>query len=354
MRAVALVGVVLVSVLSSIGCDVAPASAARPGPSAKAAEPADLPLPSAREVRATGKIRAVKEFSVLTPQIAGQSSRLTLVGLVPTGTQVKAGDILAEFDRTQQLDNARDAQAQFDDLGHQVDQKRAENRSNSEKRGEELQQAKADFAKARLQIRLGPILAEVERLKAEARMEDAQLHLASLQKSHKAHEVEDAAALRILELKQARQKVALERALRNADRLLVKAPLAGMVALENTWRNGSMGAPQEGDPMFPGQPLLRIFDPSTMDVVTLVGEPDGAVLVPGARADVYLDSYPERVFGAHLESASPVASGAIGSPIKRFMARFRMDGSDPHLLPDLAAAVVIRGENEVSKAGGRP
>ena len=40
----------------------------------------------------------------------------------------------------------------------------------------------------------------------------------------------------------------------------------------------------------PGQPLLRIFDPSQMIVDTIVGEPDGAILVPGARAKVRLDA----------------------------------------------------------------
>jgi hypothetical protein len=38
-----------------------------------------------------------------------------------------------------------------------------------------------------------------------------------------------------------------------------------------------------------------------------------------------------------------VASSALGSPIKTFSARFRLDKSDPHLLPDLSAAVVLQG-----------
>ena len=43
-----------------------------------------------------------------------------------------------------------------------------------------------------------------------------------------------------------------------------------------------------------------------------------------------------------MVSASPVASSALGSPIKTFTARFRLDKSDPHLLPDLSAAVVLQ------------
>jgi hypothetical protein len=36
-----------------------------------------------------------------------------------------------------------------------------------------------------------------------------------------------------------------------------------------------------------------------------------------------------------------VAASALKSPIKKFTARFRLDKSDPHLLPDLSAAVVL-------------
>jgi hypothetical protein len=37
-----------------------------------------------------------------------------------------------------------------------------------------------------------------------------------------------------------------------------------------------------------------------------------------------------------------VASSGPESPIKTFSAIFRLDKSDPHLLPDLSAAVVLK------------
>jgi multidrug resistance efflux pump len=73
--------------------------------------------------------------------------------------RVKTGDVLAEFDRTTQLDNARDAQAKFDDLSHQVDQRQAQNRADAAKRASDLQAAEADLAKAELELRKGPLLA---------------------------------------------------------------------------------------------------------------------------------------------------------------------------------------------------
>jgi multidrug resistance efflux pump len=291
----------------------------------------------------TGLIQAVRFTSVLVPQITGQGGRLTLTRLINNGSKVNAGDVVAEFDRTQQLDNAREAQAKFDDLGFQVEQKQAQNRADAAKRAADRHNAQADLDKARLQLQKGPLLADIDRLKAEVRLEDATARVASLKKSNALLDRADAAALRILELQRDRQKVSLERTMRNTEKLLIKAPLAGMVAMENVWRNNSMGHPQEGDQLWGGQPLMRIFDPTEMAVLANVGEPDGAALVPGCRAMVRVDAYPDLAFPARLESGSPVAASALGSPIKTFSALFRLEKTDKHLLPDLSASVVVQG-----------
>ena len=133
----------------------------------------------------------------------------------------------------------------------------------------------------------------------------------------------------------------MTRQTRNSELLTVKAPIRGMVALENIWRNNSLGHAQEGDQLWPGSPLLKLFDPTAMAVEVAVGEPDGAVLMPGARATVHLDAFPELTVTAHFESASPVATSPLGTSMKTFSALFVIDQTDPRLSPDLSAAVDI-------------
>jgi len=339
MRIRSSAGVLLCALgLLSAACGRSPAPVAH----AATAGPAPENRPASRhEVRLTGTIQAVHFFTVQVPQIGGQGGRVTLTKLIANGSRVKTGDLLAEFDRTQQMDDARQAQAKFDDLSHQVEQRRAQNRADAEKRASDLQKAEADLAKAELELRKGPLLSEIDRLKNEVKAEDARTHVASLKKSNAFHDQADAAAVRILELQRDRQKVSLDRALSNGEKLQIHATLDGMAALENVWRNNSMGKAQEGDQLWAGQPLIRIFDPSEMEVRAQIGEPDDAALVPGVHGVVHLDAYPELAFEAHLVSASPVASSALGSPVKTFTARFRLERSDPHLLPDLSAAVVL-------------
>ena len=137
----------------------------------KPAEPAAEP--GKREVRVTGTIVAVHSFKVLVPQIYGNYTSLTLTHMIPNGTRVKEGDLIAEFDATSMMADARDAKAKFDDLGHQVDQKKAQNRADAEKRASDLKQAEADLAKAKMELRKGPLLAEIDRLKNRAKADRA-------------------------------------------------------------------------------------------------------------------------------------------------------------------------------------
>lgn len=331
--------VLLSAALMLAACGKRPTSAL----AATASQPE--PITSARNlphlIRLTGTVQAVHSFVVQVPAIRGQGGNLTLTKLVSGGATVRQGDILAEFDPTAQLQAERDTEAKFDDLRHQIEQKIAEQRSNAEGRASDLQQAEGDLEKARLEIKKGPILSTIDDQKNAAKLEDAQQHVASLKRSNHFHDVAEAAELRVLELQRDRQQVALDRARGNMEKLTVRAPLNGMVALENVWKNGSMGHAQEGDQLYSGSPLLRIFDPSQMEVRLTVSEPDNGVLKPGMEGVVHVDAYPDLSFRAVFDSAAPVASAALDSPVKTFDARFRLESRDAHLLPDLSAAVDV-------------
>jgi multidrug efflux pump subunit AcrA (membrane-fusion protein) len=305
----------------------------------EASKPAQTPRP--RLLRTLGTIAAQRALSIQVPRISGQGGGLTLVQLIPNGSVVHKGDLLAEFDGTAQVKTQRDAQAKYDDLSHQVEQKIAESHSNAAKRQSDLSQAMADLDKAKLEIRKGPVLSDLDQLKNAEKLRDAEAHVKSLLNSNKLHDDAERAEIEVLVLQRDRQKVTLARLKNDFDKLTIHATLDGMIALDTIWKNNSMGHAKEGDQLYPGNPLLRIFDPSTMVLQLSVNEADGAALRPGSKAMVHLDAYPSLVFTAHFDSASPVAASALGSPLKTFAARYIIDSKDPHLLPDLSVAADI-------------
>jgi len=314
-------------------------TAAKKPPVAEAA--ARPPEAVVRETRLTGVVEAVRSTRVAVPGLTGQNNRLTLTRLVANGSHVEGGDLIAEFDPFEQIDLLRTARSKADDLDHQVQQKMAQNRTESEKRRSDLRQAEADLSKALLEVSKAEILAEIAKQQNQIRADTARARVDSLKISHGFRDQAADAALKILELQRDRQRVAMERAQANIEAMQLKAPIAGIVAHSIVYRNGSMTHAQEGDQMYRGNALVSIFDPAEMLVRCLVGEPDQVSLEPGTQAKIYLDAYPDLGLTGHFESASPIATSALGSTIKSFSAIFRIDQSDPRLLPDLSAAVVL-------------
>ena len=300
-----------------------------------------------RTVRWTGLLEAVRSTRVTVPQVTGPTFRMTLTRIVPNGATVAKGDVIAEFDPLEQLDQARQSSAKFDDLSHQVRQRQADNAANLEKRRLERQQAEADLAKARLDVTKGPVLGDIEAKQNVILAAKAEARLQSLAKTHPEEERADRAALRVLELQRDRQRAAHQRALANLEKLRVKAPLAGMVAHAGFYNNGAMVRPQVGDQLGRNSTLLSIFDPGEMLVRVSVAEPDGALLRPNLTASVFVDAYPDMTLSASFVAASPIASTpGLGRGIKTFMAVFKLEGSDPRLMPDLSAAVVLAADEQ--------
>jgi HlyD family secretion protein len=336
-------GVILLLVFSFAGCSGPQKTASASAPPVVTATKS---APEGDFVRSTGLVQALQSYTVRVPQTyqqgsGGMGGRVTLVKLISNGSAVKKDDILVEFDRAQIQDQQIEAKAKLDDLVHQAEEKQAQAESDAAKRAAAIREAEADLLKAQLQLKKGSILSDIDRLKNEEKESNAKQRVASLNKSDALRHKAEAAGIRIAELKAERQRLVLKRIENNLEKLVIKSPQDGMVALENVWRSGSMGPPQEGDQLWPGSPVLRVFDPSRMIVETLINEPDRAVLGQTAAAKVFLDAYPGTQFDAELETTSPVATAGLDSPVRTFTARFRILQQDPRLLPDLSAALEI-------------
>jgi multidrug efflux pump subunit AcrA (membrane-fusion protein) len=346
-RSLALASGALAALLLA-GCSQAP----QPTANSKAPAAASTVNVNRRLIRTNGIIRALEWQMIRVPQITGTGVRFTLTRITPNGIQVKKGDVLAEFDRTSILDDERDAKAKLSDQGHQLDDKRASVRSDAAKRLAAIKSAEADLEKASLELRKGPILSGIDKAKNEAKAANASERLTSLKKSDAFRKIAEEAAVRTLELKLERQRVVLERVENNLEKMQIHAPQDGMVALENSWRNGSMGPAREGDQLWPGMPLMRIFNPARMVVEAVVNEPDIAWLQKTTHAKITLDAYPGASFDAELQSSNPVATAGVDSPVRTFGAVFRIQQQDPRLLPDLSAALEIGPSGDAPGASG--
>jgi HlyD family secretion protein len=108
-----------------------------------------------------------------------------------------------------------------------------------------------------------------------------------------------------------------------------------------------MGEVQEGEEVRSGLGVMDVVDSSAMRVRVRVNQADVSALRVGQSARITLDSYPARTFTGHLEQLSHIgAISTMSNRVRSFLAVFSIDGSDPHLMPDLAAAIDVAEDSK--------
>ena len=317
---------------------------------------ASLPGDDSGGVRLKGTTQAIQSRAVLVPMLSGQQvGTLTITKLLTSGTHVKSGDVLVEFDRQAQMQDALDKEAEYAKLVDQVAQEQSKEDAARAKDETEVHQAESDFAKAQLELQKIELLSRIDSEKAQEDLEQAKATLQQLRDTFELKRKAAQAAIRILEIQRDRTKQTMLHARANAQSMQVRSPLDGVVVLNTIWKEGKMGEVQEGDQVRPGVPFMQVVDPSRMQVAVEVNQEDFLALKIGQRVKVRLDAYPEMVFNGRLEQIAPVArNGSFSLKVRTFTAIFSIEGNDPRLMPDLSAAVDVNlGNSSLALAGSR-
>ena len=294
-------------------------------------------------LRLTGTTAAVHARPILAPTLEGaQLSSMVITKLAPAGSRVKAGDVLAEFDRQAQIKDALTKRGAYQDLVDQLKEKRAAEAAARAKDETELKQAEDDLQKARLEVSKNDIVSHIDAEKNAEKLSEAEATLKQLQQTFKLKREAAAADIRSLAIQAERAKETMLYAESNARKMRLVSPMDGVVVLNTVWTGSRMGEVQEGDEVRPGLPFMKVVDPSQMNVSVPVNQADFLSLHVGQRARVYLDAYPALVFSGRLEELSPLAHAAqFSDKVRTFSATFAIDGNNPKLMPDLSAAVDV-------------
>jgi HlyD family secretion protein len=294
-------------------------------------------------LRLHGSIEPVRSHPVVVPRLTGSGpGTLIIVRLVKPGTRVKRGDLLIEFDRQAQIKTAHDRQAEYRDFVEQINRKRGEQLTARAHGEAELKTAENAVKSADLEVQkkdiVPPITAEQNRLT----LDEARAKVEQLRRTFELRRKADAADIRALEIQRDRALNAAKHAESNAEKMRVLSPIDGMVVLKSTWKNGVMGEVQEGEEVRAGLGILDVVDSSAMRVRVKVNQADVSALRVGEPARITLDSYPARTFSGRLEQLSQIGSiSQMSNRVRSFLAVFTIEGSDPHLMPDLAAAIDV-------------
>ncbi len=295
-------------------------------------------------VRLTGKTQAVGSRAILAPLLAGQQvGTLTIVKLAASGSRVKQGDLLVEFDREAQLRDFIDKKAQSDDQNGKVMEAQAAEVAAKSKDETDLEQAGTALTKAELEMQKVELLSRIDAEKAREDLDEARATLTQLKETFDLKRKAAQAGIRVLEVQRDRTREIMLHAQTNASLMQIRSPIDGIVVFNTIWKQGNMGEVQEGDQIRPGVPFMQVVDPSVMQVHVMVNQEDLAKLTLGQSAQVHLDAYPDLALSGQLESIDPMGKpGDFSSRMRNFSATFSVKGSDPRLMPDLSAAVDVQ------------
>jgi multidrug efflux pump subunit AcrA (membrane-fusion protein) len=296
-------------------------------------------------VRTRGDIKSARSVILKAPQVPG----LRIVHLAEAGRPVKKGEVVVEFDGSQQDQNVisrtTNVRAADGDIVQALASQTIDNEADSMSKmsGEyDLERSKLDASKAE-------VLSAIDGEKNRIQVGVSEGSLQTVKASINAHQVGHDADLNRLNQRKVKAVRDLNTAKSYLGTMQLRAPIDGIVNLLPNFRSqGSFGQAtppfKEGDNVWTGAEIAEIPDLSEMYVDLKLEEVDRGKLKLGQDVRIRVDAIPDKEFTATLDWISPIAALIFrgGSTAeKTFPARATIAHLDPRLRPGMSASTEI-------------
>jgi multidrug resistance efflux pump len=286
----------------------------------------------------------------------GGVSQLILMKLAAAGTQVKKGDVIAQFDSQWELEHIDSHRASVNQTQALVDKRKAEIAIESQTIQQQLRQAFADSEKAKLDLKTAEVRSAIDAEKLKLAVEETAARYKQFQEDVKLKKLSQESELKVLQMQVQQEQHHVDRHNRNIERMTIRAPIDGLVVMQSIFRSGQFGQIQEGDQVYPGTYFMQIVDLSQMIVNGSVNQVNSHSLSLGQKATIRLEAYPDLALPGRVLAVGAMASGGArgyrGSSrdlwVKQIPVRFAIDARDARVIPDLSASadVVLHQEEK--------
>lgn len=293
-------------------------------------------------ITAKGELRGGNSEVLFAPMTGG--TELHLTKLVDAGTPVKTGDIVVQFDTTEQEYKLREAEADLAEAEQHIIQARATAEADAEEDRYAMEKAEADVRTAELDVRKNPLMPAITAKQNDLALEGARDHLTQLQHNLANRKETDEAGIAMQQAGQGKAEAQAKIARQNIENMTQRAHRDGYVALrQNTnIQFGFFGMTlplfQVGDTVRPGMAVAEIPDLKNWEVGATVAELDRGHIAKGDKAKVTIIALPQHPFSGHVKEIG----GTNGPPWNRhFECKIALDNPTPELRPGMSANVVL-------------
>lgn len=304
------------------------------------------PFVDTLEIR--GEIRPLKSIVLSSPM---QSGELQILKLAKSGTMVKPGDVVVQFDPSTLQRTIQEKQSELKQADAEIEQAQALTRIAKEQNATSAMKTGYDIDRAKLEVSKGDTVSRLDNEQAKLAVIDAQQRERELQVKIKSDETSAEADVSAKRRKREKALFDLHRAEQGLQNLQLKAPAAGMVNVLQNFRSGSMfgGAQefQEGDRAWAGAAILELPDLSSVHLEARLDESDRGRLQAQQDATVRIEALPGKDFKARLDSISVLAKVDFTSgwpPAKNFDLNLVFLDVDAKMRPGMTAVARIATE----------
>jgi biotin carboxyl carrier protein len=274
--------------------------------------------------------------------------------LLHTGTVVKKGDLVMEFDPSEQHYKLEQNRSELLQADQEITKAKADAAVTAAQDKVALLKARFDVRRAELDVKKNELVSTIDARKNDLALEQAQRVFTELEQDVKSRKASGQAAIALAEEKRNKAKLAMDQAQHNIEKMRVAAPMDGLVALEKNERAaggmffGGMTLPEyrEGDQVDAGATVGQVIDPKEMELAAKVGELDRNNIKEGQAVDIELDALPGSVLHGTVKSLGGMNQRRFweSDTFAKFDITIALTSKDLRLRPGLTAQVVIHGE----------
>jgi multidrug resistance efflux pump len=314
-------------------------------PTAHVAE-GDVPV----VVHATGELRPLRAQALVAPSVGGP---MQILSIAATGTPVKTGDVVVEFDQSEQEERLETARSELAQAEQEIAKMRADASVQGAQDDVALLTARFDVRRAELDVQGSVLHSAIDKQKFVLTLEEAKGRLAQLQEDLKSRADTDRASLAVLEEKRNKARLQMDNAQRNIDNMKLRAPFDGLVTVKDNDMNNAAWAGvvvpefRAGDTVYPGRQIAEVLQQSGIELIAKVSEYDRAHLNAGQKADVTIHAVQGESLPATIKAVAGASRREVWSwndPTRTFDVSIDVTGSNPaSLRPGLTTQVRITG-----------
>ena len=293
-------------------------------------------------VACRGELQGGNSEMLAAPMIAGGDMAIT--SLRDPGELVSPGDVVVQFDTTEQDYKLKEAEADLAEAEQQVVKAEADSLATDEESKFAMLNAQSDVSLAELEIRRNPTLAAIAARQNDILLEAARNKLRQATQDFANKKTTSEAGIAIQKALENKARVMADLARKNIENMTLKAKTGGYVNVQlNSNQNmmywGMQLPPfQLGDTARAGMAVAQIPDLKNWVVSANVGELDRGHLSVGQKVTVRVVALAGKEFAGKVKNIG----GTTGPPWdRRFEARISLDKAAPELRPGMTSNMVI-------------